>query len=513
MKEIFQYSIRTLCPLHIGCGDVFEPTSYVVNPDTKELAVFDVISFVMGLSIEKQKELSNITSNGNVDCIKKIYEFFEKANPAKDNTHVRYISVSREFVQHFKTVFNKSGRDLESGFKQFEINRTSFLTEDFRPYIPGSAIKGGIRTAYLNFINSVGNTPPASGREEQKRLHQQAKTVEEKLLQYEQDKTFKNDPFRLVKVSDFVPVGDVKTKIVYAVNRKKHRMSSQVNSQRNTGDSGAHTIIEVIEPGAEFTGTIVIDDPRGSDIKKPITMDVLLESLNQFFKQELEREQSEIYHLNPAPLEKMKGEGNICRIGRYSGAECITINGKRSIKIRQNRYEKSATTVWLASDAKSGASLEKFGWVELVRIPLSGSNYAQTLTEKEQIYKDSYLRAKNERLMTIKCKEERREQECIQRELQEQERKAKKELEEKKKAERAQMPEEERNIARLEDTDIEESEVVTIYQTLDSLSGDVQKRIALALKNYYQRQNKWDLKQVSDKQKKKITKIKKILGE
>ena len=59
------------------------------------------------------------------------------------------------------------------------------------------------------------------------------------------------------------------------------------------------------------------------------------------------------------------------RLGRHSGAECLTIEGVRTIKIMGKKGERpkdgpNSTTVWLAGDSnKATSGLLPFGWVAL----------------------------------------------------------------------------------------------------------------------------------------------------
>jgi CRISPR-associated protein Csm5 len=63
------------------------------------------------------------------------------------------------------------------------------------------------------------------------------------------------------------------------------------------------------------------------------------------------------------------GHTMLLRVGRHSGAEGVTIDGARNIKIMKGKgnstdYLDHATTIWLAGDvAKSNKGLLPFGWV------------------------------------------------------------------------------------------------------------------------------------------------------
>ena len=63
------------------------------------------------------------------------------------------------------------------------------------------------------------------------------------------------------------------------------------------------------------------------------------------------------------------GDAFLLRVGRHSGAEALTLNGVRSIKIMQGRgekpkWEKQPKTWWLAADDVSNKQgLLPFGWL------------------------------------------------------------------------------------------------------------------------------------------------------
>ena len=66
-------------------------------------------------------------------------------------------------------------------------------------------------------------------------------------------------------------------------------------------------------------------------------------------------------------VRKHKEQFCLLRIGRHSGAEAVTIEGARNIRIgrgRQVRYGEASTTLWLSSDQiRDHAHLIPFGWI------------------------------------------------------------------------------------------------------------------------------------------------------
>jgi CRISPR-associated protein Csm5 len=72
---------------------------------------------------------------------------------------------------------------------------------------------------------------------------------------------------------------------------------------------------------------------------------------------------------------KLQRQANerLIRLGRHSGAECVTIQGHRDIKIMQGgnqrpKYSANASTLWLAAESEkppTNVGLRPFGWAAL----------------------------------------------------------------------------------------------------------------------------------------------------
>ena len=150
MKQSYKCIIRTLSPVHIGCGDVYEPTGFVVDEKNLNLVQFEFSEFLASLNDNEKEQLSAICSQGNLVSILKLYKFFQgkKADGRK-------IDVTSEFVKHYKDTLkipeNNPGQ-IQKKLNRFIVERTAFRPWDNRPYLPGSSIKGALRTGYLNFL-------------------------------------------------------------------------------------------------------------------------------------------------------------------------------------------------------------------------------------------------------------------------------------------------------------------------------------------------------------------------
>ncbi|MDI6798366.1 MAG: hypothetical protein QMD09_15565, partial [Desulfatibacillaceae bacterium] len=236
-----------------------------------------------------------------------------------------------------------------------------------------------------NLVAQKKTVPQASYKVKDKkgRIIKDPKILEKALLD---GGSFETDPLRLVKVSDFMPIGQVSSRIIYAVNKKK--VPGKYEAQ------GPYQILEVIEPGAVFVGSITLVTDQGSGIKNPISRKALWDCIERFFAGEMKRERLEIINSGVTPQDYGPQNGQrLFRIGRHSGAECVTINGHRDIKIMKKKgeppeYRDSATTLWLTSEQPKPGPSQKhapFGWVLISELD---QNENKRIMEEENKFRE-----------------------------------------------------------------------------------------------------------------------------
>ena len=353
MQKAYRIRLHVLSPVHIGCDDVYEPTGFVVDKARKMLVAFDPLDFVRSLGAADRRRFLDICAKGTLDSIQELYQFMSGQHFVSGHE----VAVSDAFVRHYAEKIGLPAAKFRAELNKFSIGRTSYLPFDNAPYIPGSALKGALRTGWLNHVNQRARhdrIPP--------------KELERKLL----GGTFAGDPFRLVKVSDLLPLEKPATRICFAVNKKK--MPSRYAAR------GPNQILEVIEPGGVFEGVLTLHTPEwGAEIRKENAVpssDAFLKQALSFFGRELANEEQVLEGIGIASgTEKMLKGRLPVRLGRHSGAETLTVEGARSIKIMGKRgeppkYGPHSTTIWLAADDPRAASgLLPFGWAALEVMP------------------------------------------------------------------------------------------------------------------------------------------------
>lgn len=495
MKKTFKCVIKIESPVHIGCDEVYDPTGFVVEEENNYLVQFEPSEFIIGLDDQEREKLSNICCQGDLSSILKLYKFFQGRKVVG-----RKISVTPDFVSHYRDTLNISEREIQQKLNKFIVERTAFRSWDNRAYLPGSSIKGALRTGYLNHLCEGKKHDTGS-----------AKILEQKLMDY---RSINDDPFAMVKVSDFQPVGNVKTKVVYAVNKKKKI------SDREAG--GPYQILEVIEPGAVFIGDISVQDvhPK-SPIRRPVDLETLLIGTNQFFINEHIRENTQLSAVNihAEKIQDHGGERMLLRMGRHSGAESVTIAGNRDIKImlgRGNRptYKDHSTTFWLASPRKkanNSSGLTPFGWT-CIEALLPDHEKENNSLEKE--YQQSLVMAAQN--MAQAAAQRLQKEEENQKKIVEEQKKLEHEKIKaaQKQAELDAMPPEDRELIKIFDSgNVMENKVVDLYKRLDEMEISFKQKSAEKIKQYYKGTGKWKVNKKKKKQFAKVSKLKKILGD
>lgn len=364
MEKPLKIRLQTLSPVHIGCGDVYEPTSFVIDENRQVLVEFDQFKLINSLNQEEKDELTDVCMG---DDLLKIFKFIKKSY--KPSIGGREVEIVPALLRQYKKILSMSRFDRKTVINQFEIGRTAYNPYKHTPYIPGSSLKGALRTAYLSNKakeKGVKKYWEMPGKRMGNRL---SKELEEDLL----NGKFHTDPFSLLKISDLKAVNDISTKIVYAVNKKKKL--SRFDAK------GPFQILETIQGGGIFEGIINIEKPeRGSRISMPVTKETILKSLGYFYESICNDEDEVLSDIDASSTvsdtvdSRFKDTIGVStffvRLGRHSGAESITIEGNRYIKIMQGRgsahkFEDKATTTWLASDSQKPShnrDLLPFGW-------------------------------------------------------------------------------------------------------------------------------------------------------
>lgn len=387
-------SITTLSPVHIGSNETYEPTNYIIDGDA--LYEFNAQQAIQALSQKERNDLLNIV-NGKPDeqLLKQVQSFFHKHREALMAMSSHYLMAGKGVSSLYGSRIGKTAQH-ETGGKQvinkLEIERTAYNPQDRRPILPGSSIKGAIRTALLDAVNK-GRDLPASLKDPRARDRSGIKYGANKSLQKMLFKgEFDTDPMRLVSISDarWDAADDLPgSEIRFAVNRRKKITEKDGRLIQSMAEKqGLYQLLECVSPlrCRALESSLNLHTP-GEVVQQQESLPAfqwsaqeIARACQSFYQPLLEKELQLVEKLGYADpdwvasvrslLKKVDGENSfLLRLGRHGGAEAITLNGVRSIKIMKGRderpaWESSAKTIWLAApDTHATTGLTPFGWV------------------------------------------------------------------------------------------------------------------------------------------------------
>ena len=389
--------ISTLSPVHMGSGEDYEPTNYVLDDET--LIGFDTAGLASILTKKELEDLGKLVRQpGALLHIQSfIYGLRERIAGIASHTVTTAADVAKKYHDRIGKV-----AQIEAGGKKFinllEINRTAFNPHNQQPLLPGSGLKGAIRTAVLNALTSgtLNNSTKMKPTER-----------ETDIL----GGSFASDPMRLLKISDaswLEQAGNPDERIVFDNNLPKDK--DKLGKELKSAAGGLAVMREVIPAmiSRSFSGQLGLQNFGNIQSKEvpgqKLSLQDLIKNCNKFYLSLFNSELTILKELNCLDKKWLalidnvldneikeliqKDKAILLRVGRHTGAEGMTIEGHRLIKIMGKKgaapqYLDHATTLWLAGEQeKSKTNLQPFGWLLLEIDPTADDKISQSLADK-----------------------------------------------------------------------------------------------------------------------------------
>lgn len=378
--------VSTLSPVHIGCGEDFVPTEYVVDTHGTlhafEPAALATLKCAHNISEGIIAALAKGTPQEQLRAVHATLQKHRDEIGVAANTHVRMCSGVHA---HYKNT-----QDIRNDFNKNGVERTSYNPLDQLPILPGSSIKGAVRTAILNgrkpdrpllpeqlapqifTFNSMIEEYEANGRKQlrlkaqyTKRDYDQARKDIEKALAKQASGLgeqwlggkFSTDPLRALKIGDACSLDPlIEREIRFCVNRNRAGRKSQAQSK------GLYTRLEYVaehQPSlfeiaitVQNLGSIAGQRNQRGELLAPTevnltSMPEIIRACNDYYLPRLEKDLqlSKALHpestwatstehiLNNGLHEEIKtGQVILLRVGKHGGADSNTVDG-RQIKI------------------------------------------------------------------------------------------------------------------------------------------------------------------------------------
>lgn len=386
----YKLKVKTLSPIHIGSSFDFEPTNYVINKEQtvrpqaqndtiecSECHYKNPVEYVKQrhecgnceTPLELPKESHQVPKDANKyflytfnpkqisdainplalsslakrsEDIVELQGFFKSNRTCIIPCATKRAIVATEIAQKYEQECGVRQDNDNFGRKRrlnlFQIERTMSTGLNEVAYIPGSSLKGAFRTAILSAINVKKRLPYDKTKKG---------NFYEKMLLNCNDAL--SDPLRNLEVADALPEQPFLTKILTAKNYKKYQ---------NVGAGQLPIFTEVIPTGTEFFCTLEIQ-------QEWLSMKMICDNCNSFYGKLLDEQSRSMRQVSDSffySCDSNKENTFVACIGKHCGAEHITIENLRNIRIRrgeQSYISDRSTTYWAADD---GSEILPFGW-------------------------------------------------------------------------------------------------------------------------------------------------------
>lgn len=308
-KEHYKLTIEPITCVHIGTGETLTPLDYKLTMFNGELQYFAYsVDAVMNRIVKNRekdirtfRELNRLSNSNDMNVL---VEFFNE-NADKDGIRKSELLALCPTTQDFKNCYHRNAEKnlLENAGEVLQIYRNGLS-----PVIPGSSLKGSIRTAVLN------NRHCRSGYADAKK-----------------------DPFRAVEIGDceFSGKGSQLVGMLKIIGTKKQN-NTQLQAEVIKG-----YLINDIEVNGNCRIAINKELIAKNYLQEPVSIEEIVRSCNNFYLRTFEKEYNEFYANKYESVDFIKTlrtelhsvkntkDQFVIRVGRWSQKDFVTVDNDK----------------------------------------------------------------------------------------------------------------------------------------------------------------------------------------
>ncbi|MBC2710646.1 MAG: hypothetical protein HGJ94_06505 [Desulfosarcina sp.] len=495
------FKLDILSPVHIGTGEELDPMNYLMRREDGLVACHVLDTQSWASDYPDPDELSAEFSGGNVPAMRGFL-----ANRIEPSIYgLRRIAVSEG------RIFQEYEQKLHDQRTIHQLLFSPHITSSDRiPLIPGSSLKGALRTAVIDWLDREKHLGLKAARAEDFKGKAYQKRLESVLG------PITDSAFKQLKLGDVSGYADSTLLVEPLEVRRKEGKNV---TPKNKCEVMPSRLLGQVEHGILHARIAMgsLHQPSDRRLTLPIGQSwnwtELANVVNAYYRKRFQEEKAKFYGLSnfakakPA-LDQIEAELQcnsgqmILRVGHYSQVEFVTVSDNRPF----TRKGKQGTPMPYGTTRTLANGLFPFGWVRLT--PCSEADYLGGIALCEASNRASQARREEYRTMVLTEKKRRLEQIRQREELARQQ----KEAEQRRQDELDALSYEERPVVLLERGELNENQVFELFNKFDNLEPALQTRAAVALKTLWVAQGRWSKKDCSKKQAMKVERIRKILG-
>lgn len=359
----YNATLRIITPIIIHTGQVYDLWDLMPHPRKQdEMWVLNPSLAYVSLQQQKQLEFDRI-----VDEMSRLRgdQLMAKMRNLRDMLHSVAIDNDKVVLQKAKALEGFANEINNNPNAQiYKIHKESLTN---KPYIPGSSIKGAIRTAILEHLRKRRNLQPRidfqkdvfRGKVRIRKVHD----FEAEILLSKNRFDVREDPFKFIHVSDFIIEN---TNTIFGslrVGNKIPLYTEMTPCQLINGiDCFAKGTITVYEEECKkFLRHLNLDQQFFNNVISMFTAPALLGALKNFYEPLLNNKKHPVSNEIKDLMEKYKGNSAVpIRLGRFSQVESKTFKVERTWdkgEARKMNFEGAKTRTYIKGNIGAGWAL------------------------------------------------------------------------------------------------------------------------------------------------------------
>lgn len=330
-KKVFR--LTTLTPVHISDGSEGDiiPSEYVIS-ETGQLHKINLSMLIEKLPVDLLSALTDLMDKENFVGIRSFIQSTWKNSPGIFADCVEYSMNAGDIKSYYDNLQNEN---VES-----QLLVTPFIRSARKIFVPGSSVKGAIRTALISkLLENI------DIRLDEKYVKHDAQMLESKTLKYSEENKFGKKKSNVIKdLLKSLKISDSPTSTVEGTVKKVELMSKDKLGKFNTDSMKELKIFaEFIGSGFETDIEIRLDTryfgvPDGIEIK--LSFEDVRNSCKVFYKKLLNHERDHFFKDFDKQIKNSKvfelydeflrlneePDSFMIRIGKHSGQNSMSLN-------------------------------------------------------------------------------------------------------------------------------------------------------------------------------------------